>query len=265
MEYTGRALHPSWFWVRSCLTSWKEKFLFGIANSPVHMRLLLFCMFCLWVSSSHMSLLHKWMCITSCWSWMSATKLHHWAKKGREDISACQDSYFWRFVGVFPVLGKDLSPEKQNSWDHLCHHIADVLRQIPSNLPVGSQTEILSIAQKWTSFHREVLYGHMHILFSFYPFWGWVGRGMSEILPLHFGCADWVSCWRWDESLGVVAASQHCMPSCWVFIWVVCWSQGTAFCLSKKAVQCHLILSCIKCTDCFMNHCSLLIQFLNRV
>lgn len=193
-------------------------------------------------------------------------KIASLGKKGREDISTCQDSYFWSFVGMFPVFSKD----QAFSWE------TKFLG--PPLSPYSSCTEADSLQPAcrqphWNSQHStEVnilsqgssLWTHAHIVLSS-SLWGQVGRGMREILLLHFGCADWVSCWTWDESLGVAAASQHCMSSYWAFIWVVCWSQGTAFYLSKKAMQYYLILSCIKCTDCFMNHCSLLIQFLNRV
>lgn len=129
-----------------------------------------FCMFCLWVSSTYVSLLHKWMYITSCWSRTSATKLCHWGKMAKRIFQCVRIPTFEDLLGCLLGSAKTkLSPEKPDSWNQLCHHIADALRQIPSSLSVGSQTKILTVAHKWTSFYWEVLHGqhtcgHMHIL-----------------------------------------------------------------------------------------------------
>lgn len=141
-----------------------------------------FCMFCLWVLSSDVSLLRKWMYITSCWSWTNATKLYHWEKREERIFQCVRIPTFEDLLGCLLFSAKTvLSPGKQNSWNNLCRHRADVLRQILSNLSVGSQTEILPTAQKWTSFHREVSHGqhtcgHMHILSFSHPLGGeWTG------------------------------------------------------------------------------------------
>lgn len=158
-----------------------------------------------------------------------------------------------------------LCSEQWNSCSHLAQHMADVLRQIPSDLSAGSKPEILAEARVLS--HRNPACtprrcACMHTLLSFHQFFG--GHTCVIFIP-RFGCADWVTFWRKDESLGVVATIQHCTPSYCVFIWVACWSQGTAFWFSKKAMQACLILSYVKCTDCFMNHYSLLIHCLSKV
>lgn len=158
-----------------------------------------FCMFSLGVLSSDVSPIHKWMYITSCWSWTNATKWYHWRKRGERIFQRVRIPTFEDLLGCLLCSAKTMiSPGKQNFWNNLCHHIADVLRQVASNLSVGSQTEILPIARKWTFFHREVPHGqHTVGRCTYCPFFiplGRVGRGMHQILLLHFGCADWVSC-----------------------------------------------------------------------
>lgn len=154
-----------------------------------------FCMFSLRVLSSDVSPLHKWMYITSCWSWTNATKWYHWTKRGERIFQPDRIPTFEDLLGWLLCSAKTmLSPGKQNFWNNLCHHIADVLRQVASNLSVGSQTEILPIARKWTFFHREVPHGQhncgqMHILFFFHPF-GESGQGHASNSLIAF----WM-CW----------------------------------------------------------------------
>lgn len=196
--------------------------------------------------------------------------MYHWAKEEERIFQWARIPVFEDLLGSLLCSAKTkLSPEKRNSCNHLPQHMADVLRQIPSDLSVGSQTEILTEAQKWTSFHIEVLHAHhtcehVHILSFFHH----LGGGGNVRVKFSYCILDVQServAGEKRSHLGVVAAVQHYTPSYCVFIWLACWLQGTAFWLSKKAVQYYLILSCIKCTDCFMNHYLLLIRFLNKV
>lgn len=168
-----------------------------------------FCMFCLWASRTHVSLLYKWMYITSCWSWSNARNIPCCAK-GEEKIFQC--ARIPTFGGLLSSLlcsaETKLSPEKWNSCSHLCQHVADVLRQIPSDLSAGSQTEILTVAQKRTSFCIEILHArhtceHVLILSFFSSLLGrrtldfhiafsmcWLGELLEKRWIIRSGCSN---------------------------------------------------------------------------
>lgn len=186
-------------------------------------------------------------------------------KRGRrEGISVSQDggligglaafskgqALFWKMKFLQP-------PPSAYGWCIEADSLWPVCRQKTRN----SCRSACPFTQK-SCLHTTQMCMHTHTVLFFHQLFGGDTR---VIFILRFGCADWVSFWRKDESLGVVATIQHCTPSYWVFIWVAFRSQGTAFWFSKKAMQSCLILLYVKCTDCFMNHYSLLIHCLNKV
>lgn len=200
------------------------------------------------------------MHITPCWLRKSARKKTLLGKRRRGKTSVIRDGQFWGFIGEFATLSSRFC------FNHPPGHTADVLRQIPSDLTAGSKPETPTGAQKQTLSHIEMLPAHhtdVHI-HTYCPFFHqpWEGHACN------FHTAHWM-CWlgeflksSWIIRSGCNSSALH--PSFGVFIWVACWLQGTAFWFSKKAVQYSLILSCLKCTACFMNHCSLLICCLNK-
>lgn len=192
-------------------------------------------------------------------------------KRGKEDISMSRDCCFWGFVGEFAVFGKDQAfswkmkflqpPPSAYGWCIEADSLRPICRQPNRNSYRSTEVNVLShrstacTSHMWTCAHI--------VLFSSLG-----GVGGNVRVKFSYCILDVLSEWVAGEKrshLGVVAAVQHYTPSYCVFIWLACRSQGTAFWLSKKAVQYYLILSCIKCTDCFMNHYLLLIRFLNKV
>lgn len=183
--------------------------------------------------------------IPSC-LWTSARKMHYWQTGKREKFSEPGLS-IWGFIGEFATLSRRFC------FSHLPGHMADVLRQIPSDLTAGSKSETLPGAWKRTLSHIEMLPAHrtdvhMH---TYCPFFHQLWEGHA----CNFDTAHWM-CWldeflknSWIIRSGCNSSALH--PSYSVFIWVACWSQGTAFRFSKKAVQYCLILSCLKLYSLF--------------
>lgn len=130
------------------------------------------------------------------------------------------------------IPGTALSPY---SWCTEADSLQPVCRQPNRNSPRSTEVNILS--QRGSTRVGTCTYcpffiplgesGQGHTLNSAVAFWMcWLG----ELLEM-----------KWITRSGCSKSALHpLLLGC--FIWVVCWSQGTAFCLSKKAVQYYLIM-----------------------
>lgn len=105
-------------------------------------------------------------------------------KKEREDVSMCQDSYFWKFVGMFAVLSKDQAfswkteflgpPLSPYSWCVEADSLQPVCREPNQNS--HSSTEVNILSQRSASWTAHT-WTHAHIVLSS-SLWGQAGRGV---------------------------------------------------------------------------------------